>query len=1078
MQEIKDQGDNSSIHISYWKDILKILSIGLIYFLAHKISFLFPDTQKILVAIWPAGGIGLAALLLNPKRLWPAILITLFIAGNTANLIEGRPLLNSLGFMTANILESFGSAWLITLLCGQKIRFNRIREIFALILAAAVLNFFTGLIGAGTAALSQTASFWNFLGLWWIGDGLGILIVTPLIVAWSDFKDFSFKKDWKWIVETTIFIVIWCIISWMIYDTNKTNSLLHPQPYFLYLLLIWGALRLGLKSITLALAAGFVIAVTSNTVITGPLLWGGDTLPDRLILAQMFLGVASFAGLMMAASIEEKSSAEKSALQERERIKAMGDNIPNGMVYQIISGKDGGKHFEYVSAGVERINGVTAEEVLNDPMKLYGLTVKEDIDKLIAAEELALKEMKQFNHIFRIRKPDGQIRWMELSSSPSLLPDGRILWNGIQMDVTERMKTEEALRENEIIFSSFMEHSPVYVFFKDKNIRTLRLSRNYEQMLGMPLENALGKNMDELFPSDLAKSMVEDDKRILEKGKVVKTIEELAGKTYETTKFPVFIDGKPNMLAGFTLDITERKLTLDALKKSEENLNRAQSVAHIGSWYLDLLKNNLIWSDETYHIFSLPVGTPLTYELFLSCIFPEDREYVDKSWLAALAGAPYDIEHRILSGDNVKWVREQAEFEYDADGKKIGGIGTVQDITEIKHADEERKKLQEQLQQAMKMEAVGRLAGGIAHDFNNLLTAIQGNIEIAKMDLRPHDPQILHLDEAMNAVDSAVSLTRQLLTFSRKQVIEPKVLNLNDIINNLRKMLHRLIGENIKIQSILEDNLWSVKVDAGQFEQVIINLAINSRDAMPDGGKLIIETANVFIDDEYSKTHPPIQSGEYVLLQISDTGCGMSCEVKDHLFEPFFTTKPKGLGTGLGLATIFGIVRQAGGSIEVYSESGTGTAFKIYLPKFDEAAVRLKADGSETDLPGGKETILLVEDEGSVLKLALSILERLGYRVYSASSAEEALILAEGSRNPVDLLITDVVMPGMNGRELADKMVKIYPEIKILYTSGYPENVIAHHGMLDEGLNFIGKPYTMSTLAKKIREVIEKDSSS
>ncbi|NPV00524.1 MAG: PAS domain S-box protein [Brevinematales bacterium] len=951
MQEIKDQNGHSSIHISYLKDISKIVSIGFVYFLAHKISFFFPDTQKILMAIWPAGGIGLAALLLNPKRLWPAILITLFIAGNTANLIEGRPLLNSLGFMTANILESFGSAWLITRLCGQKIRFTRIKEIFALILAATVLNFFTGLLGAGTAALSNTASFWSFLGAWWIADGLGILIVTPFIVSWSDFKDFKFKKDWKWIIESTVFIIGWCIVSQMIFNTHKTTSLLYPQPYFLYLLLIWGSLRLGIKSVTLALAAGFVIAVTGNAVTSGPLLWGGDTFTDRVILAQMFMGVASFAGLILAATIKEKSSVEISAHEERERIKSLGDNIQNGMVYQIISDKGKSRKFQYVSAGMERINGVTVAEVLNDANALYNLFIEEDRAKVAELEDAALKAMSQFHAIVRLRKPDGQLRWMEFSSFPTVLPDGLIRWDGIQMDVTERMKAEEALCENEIIFSSFMEHSPVYVFFKDKNIRSLRLSRNYEQMLGMPLEDALGKNMDELFPSDLAKSMVEDDKRILEKGEVVKIIEELAGKTYETTKFPVFIDGKPNMLAGFTLDISERVAS-----------------------------------------------------------------------------------------------------------------------------EQERKKLQEQLQQAMKMEAVGRLAGGIAHDFNNLLTAIQGNIEIAKLDLSPHDPQIIHLDEAMNAVDSAVSLTRQLLTFSRKQVIEPNVLNLNDIINNLRKMLHRLIGENIKVQSIVEDNLWSVKVDAGQFEQVIINLAINSRDAMPDGGELIIETANVILDEEYSKTHPLIQPGEYILLQISDTGIGMSNEVKDHLFEPFFTTKPQGLGTGLGLATIFGIVRQAGGSIEVYSEHGKGTAFKIYLPKFDEAAVKLRFDGSEEDLPGGNEAILLVEDEANVLRLTLSILERLGYQVFSASSAEEALIFTEGNKTPIDLLITDVVMPGMNGRELAEKMVKILPEIKVLFTSGYPENVIAHHGILDENLNFIGKPYTMSALAKKIRDVIGKDS--
>jgi PAS domain S-box-containing protein len=902
------------------------------------------------MAIRPAGGIGLAALLLNPRRLWPAILITLFIAGNSANLIEGRHILNSLGFMTANTLESLGSAWLITLLCGEKVRFNRIRDVFALALSATVVNAITAFIGAGTAALSNTDSLWNFYVTWWISDGLGILILTPLIVTWSDFKDFSLRKNWKWITETVIFLAIWCIVSWFIYDINKSNTLLNPQPYFLYILLIWAALRLGQKSMTLALAIGFIIAITSTGVITGPLLWGGHSYTERLILAQMFLAVGSFAGLMLAASFDEKSSAEKSAREEQTRMKALGDNIPNGMVYQVIIDKNGGRRFQYVSAGVERINGITAKEVMTDSMNLYKLTFQDDIDRLRTAEKIAISEMKQLNIIIRLVRPDGQLRWMEISSSPEKLPDGSVIWNGIQLDITERMKTEEALRENELIFSSFLEHSPVYVFFKDRNIRSLRLSKNYEQMLGMPIENTLGKNMDELFPSDLAKSMVEDDKKILEKGEVVKVVEELAGRTYETTKFPIFKDGKPNMLAGFTLDITARV-------KSEE----------------------------------------------------------------------------------------------------------------------ERKKLEEQLQQAMKMEAIGRLAGGIAHDFNNLLTAIQGNVEIAMIDLKPDDPIVLHMGEVLKAVDSATSLTRQLLTFSRKQVIEPTIVNLNTIIEKLYNMLTRLIGENIEILTIPGEDLWAIKVDAGQFEQVIINLAVNSRDAMPDGGTLKIETSNTSLDEEYSKMHPQVHPGEYVLLRITDTGAGMSKEVQEHLFEPFFTTKPLGLGTGLGLATIFGIVRQAGGSIEIYSETGKGTSVSIYLPKLDETPSAPQSYSSDPDLPGGNETILLVEDDPSVLKMALSIIERLGYQVLSASNAEEAFILASSYHDSLNLLITDVVMPGMNGRELSEKLKSIHPEIKILFTSGYPENIIAHHGMLEKNINFIGKPYTMTAFAIKIRDVIEQE---
>jgi len=394
------------------------------------------------------------------------------------------------------------------------------------------------------------------------------------------------------------------------------------------------------------------------------------------------------------------------------------------------------------------------------------------------------------------------------------------------------------------------------------------------------------------------------------------------------------------------------------------------------------------------------------------------------------------------------------------------------DRTERTRAEAESHRLQEQLQQAMKMEAVGRLAGGIAHDFNNLLTAIAGNTELAAAGLDPAHPVRPHLDEISRAADSAAALTRQLLAFSRRQIIEPRVINLNDLVGHLRMMLARLLGEDVDLQTSLAEPLDSVKVDPGQFEQVLVNLAVNARDAMPDGGRLVIETANRELDGEYCAGHPQAQPGRYVLLAVSDTGHGMSEEVKRRVFEPFFTTKPMGRGTGLGLATIFGIVKQASGAIELYSEVGLGTSFKIYLPRVEAAPERLAGHAPLREVAHGTETVLLVEDNQSVRALARTLLSRLGYTVCEASNGREAIELAQGRRGRIDLLLTDVVMPGMNGREMAERLVALHPEMKVLFTSGYTENVIVHHGVLEENLNFIGKPYTMQALSEKIRAVL------
>ncbi len=386
----------------------------------------------------------------------------------------------------------------------------------------------------------------------------------------------------------------------------------------------------------------------------------------------------------------------------------------------------------------------------------------------------------------------------------------------------------------------------------------------------------------------------------------------------------------------------------------------------------------------------------------------------------------------------------------------------------------EQKKLEAQFRQSQKMEAIGKLAGGIAHDFNNLLTTIIGHAELTLLQVDKDSPLRGGMEEINKASDRAATLTNQLLAFSRKQMVQPVVLNINHTIAEMDKMLRRLIGEDIDLATILEPELWKVKFDAGQMDQVVMNLAVNAKDAMPKGGKLTIETANVNLDEAYARQHGiELKPGPFVMLSVSDTGFGIDEETQSHLFEPFFTTKEKGKGTGLGLSTVYGIVKQGNGYIWVYSEPGQGTTFKIYLPKSEEEEVFVAEAQIQPQNLVGSETILLAEDEDSVRKLIRSTLQEYGYRVLEAQDGKKALQLIEHHKGPIHLLLTDVVMPGMGGRELAERLQPLYPKMKILYMSGYTDNAIVHHGVLESGMPFIQKPFAPKVLVSKVREVLD-----
>jgi two-component system, cell cycle sensor histidine kinase and response regulator CckA len=385
----------------------------------------------------------------------------------------------------------------------------------------------------------------------------------------------------------------------------------------------------------------------------------------------------------------------------------------------------------------------------------------------------------------------------------------------------------------------------------------------------------------------------------------------------------------------------------------------------------------------------------------------------------------------------------------------------------------ERKKLEEQLRQAQKMEAIGQLTGGIAHDFNNMLTVILGYSELMLKSLPPDAPLRDHVEQVKEAGVRASLLTRQLLAFSRKQVLQPRVLDLNAVLTNMDQMLQRLIGEDIALVAVPAAGLWRVYADPSQIDQIIVNLAVNARDAMPQGGKLTIETANAELEDAYAREHVSVKPGSYVMLAVSDTGCGMDAETQARMFEPFFTTKEPGKGTGLGLSTVYGIVKQSNGNIWVYSELGRGTTFKIYLPSVEAEAKAVEPSREAARTVRGSETILLVEDENPVRALIRSTLQANGYTVLEAHDGKHAIQVCEQHKGPIHLLVTDVVMPGMGGRDLEERLKPSRPNMKVLFMSGYTDKAIVHHGELDPGTAFLQKPFTPDALARKVREVLD-----
>jgi two-component system, cell cycle sensor histidine kinase and response regulator CckA len=721
----------------------------------------------------------------------------------------------------------------------------------------------------------------------------------------------------------------------------------------------------------------------------------------------------------------------------------------------------------------------------------------------------------QADHPTKKGYPEGHVRLSRFMTLPIFNEDQIVAVIGVanketdydEMDVlqltllmdtvwksVEIKRGEEALRESEEKYRRITENISDVLWITDLNLSNIYVSPSVERLFGEPTDVYIHRSMEERFPPDslnkinsiFAEELEKENDTKSDKGRT-RFVEvehyRAGGSTMWISMNVSFIrdeNGKPVGIQGVTRDVTDRRQAEEALRKSEEKFRfLAEKMGDI-VWTTDLdLKTNYVSPSirrilgftpeerkrQTVNEVVTPESMGHMLDMFKQELSQEKEGNSDPDRIIT-----FDVEYYHKNGSTV-WMENIMKWVRNANGELTGIYGLSRDITERKQAEKDREKLQAQLIQARKMESVGRLAGGVAHDFNNMLSVIIGHSELAMEQVNLDHPLYADLQEIKKAAECSANLTNQLLAFARKQTIAPRELDLNETVEGMLKMLRRLIGEDIDLAWLPGRNLWPVKMDPSQIDQILANLCVNARDAIGGVGKVTIETGMVIFDEAFAM-HAGFSTGEYVVLVLSDNGCGMEKETLANIFEPFFTTKDVGKGTGLGLAMIYGIVKQNKGFINVYSEPGKGTTFKIYLPRHEAVAGQVRKKGPLAPDKRGHETILLVEDEPAILNMGKIMLERLGYRVLAEATPVKAIQLVREHAEEIHMLMTDVVLPEMNGRDLADQLQILYPGIKTLFMSGYTANAIAHHGVLDEGVYFIQKPFSMQCLAAKVREVL------
>jgi PAS domain S-box-containing protein len=726
--------------------------------------------------------------------------------------------------------------------------------------------------------------------------------------------------------------------------------------------------------------------------------------------------------------------------------------------------------FEYVSAAATRVTGYTPQEHYADPDLGRKLVHPDDLPLL---EAYVREERFERPLTLRWRRKDGAVIWTEQRNVPVRNRRGRLVaLDGIARDVTERRQAEFAIAASERRLRAVIEHEPECVKILDRAGHVLEM--NPAGLAMVEAESAadvVGRDISVLVHAEhrAAFRALVDDGFAGRSGMLQFAITGFRGtvRWLETRTAPLRDEeGRITGLLGVTREVTERRRAEEALRRSEERYRSLVKGAAYGIYRSTVDGHFVEVNPALVKMLGYDSEADLLAVDVLRDVYrePAERHRLIEQYKDGGQITGVEVEWKRKDGSPVT-VRLSGRPTFDPAGALEGFEMIVEDVTA-------RRLLEDQLRQSQKMEAIGRLAGGVAHDFNNILTAITGYAELLLADLPQSDARRADVTEIRRAADRASALTRQLLAFSRRQVLQTRVLDLTEVVQGMEKMLRRIIGEDIELDTELAAN-GRVRADPSQLEQVILNLAVNSRDAMPRGGRLAIRTRDVELAEPTARERALMPSGRYVVLQVTDTGMGMDSETQAHAFEPFFTTKEQGKGTGLGLATVYGIVKQSDGYVWLTSAPGHGTTFEIYLPAVDETAEHPVPRPETPDVRGGNEVVLLVEDDAAVASLARSVLERYGYRVLHAEHPDAALELARRHEGPLHLLLTDVIMPGMSGHDLRERLMQSRPGIPVVYMSGYAGEAGLQGRLLEDGAPFIPKPFTPQVLVLRVREALD-----
>jgi two-component system, cell cycle sensor histidine kinase and response regulator CckA len=790
----------------------------------------------------------------------------------------------------------------------------------------------------------------------------------------------------------------------------------------------------------------------------------GTTFPVEVRVRPFWEDGKRFA-VSLSRDITERLRAQEDLAAREMELRSLAESSP-GLMGTFYLRPDGSVCMPYTSSRIWELFGLRSEEVVEDASVLLGRTHPDDAKLVWETIAQSGRSMTPWRLEYRVLHPTRGEIWVEGSFNPKPHPDGGVIWYGFVHDITERKRAQQAL----ILFRALIDRTNDAIeVFDPETGRFLDVNEKACIDHGYTREEYLALRVSDLDSTKGNPIVWAENIEYLRRFGF--RVHEGQHRRKDGSVFPVEINvnyvrlDRDYMIA-VVRDITERKGAEQALIESHSLLNAVVEGTTDAVFVKDLQGRYLMINSAGARFLGKSVEEVVgkhDRELFT----PDSAENVLESDRQVMATGQSQVFEETATAANVTRTYLVSKGVYrDHQGKIIGLIGISRDITEL-------KRLEQQFLQAQKMDAVGRLAGGVAHDFNNLLTVINGYSELIFNTLRPDDPNCELLTEIQKAGDRAANLTRQLLAFSRKQVLQPRFVNLNILLNELLKLLKRLIGEDIELTFTPNPRLGLAKIDPGLFEQAIINLAVNARDAMPQGGRLSIETHNAEIDKDFTRSHPEVRSSRYVMISVSDSGHGMDLATKSRIFEPFFTTKAPGKGTGLGLAMVYGFVKQSGGDIEVVSELGNGTTFKVYLPVAEELIPSTKSDSDTLKISKGTETVLLVEDEDAVRSLSRLILQSSGYTVLEARNGQEAMWVAQQHQGTIHILVTDLVMPRMNGRQLADLLGQIRPQMKILFMSGYTDEAVLRHGVSESTVAFLQKPFSPIGLARKVREVLD-----